>query len=215
MRSGSRPLPGPMSTSPPTVALLPGSIRASSLHRRLADVVGRGLAERGVEVGLVDLVDFPMPIYHGDEEAGAGAPRAAQALHDHLAGFDGIVILSPEYNGGPSPLLKNAIDWVTRVDRSTLRRPLVGLAATSPGSRGGVQGLALLRSIGEHMRLRLAATDFSLPDGANAMESTVDGWRLVSDDDARRLDDWLDEYVSFLHRHRAELTVSGEGGMER
>lgn len=190
-----------MSSTPPIVALLPGSTRADSLHRRLAAAMADGLVERRVQVDLVDLNEHPMPIYHGDDEAVAGPPPGALALHDRVAACDGLIILTPEYNGGPSPLLKNAIDWVTRVDRATLRQPLLGLAATSPGRRGGAHGLAVMRAIAEHMRLAIVDTDFSVPEGR--FTPVERSWRLADTSEADRLDRWLDSFVEQAIARRA------------
>lgn len=200
----SRPLAPVMSPpATPTVALVAGSIRSASVHRRLAQIVAAGFAARGVAPDVVDLTDYPLPIYHGDEEVASGAPPEAVELHDRLAGHDGLVFLSPEYNGGPSALLKNAIDWITRVDRSTLRGPVVGFAAASPGGRGAVNGLRVMRSIGEHMRLTLVEDDFSLPDAGTAIEAEGEGWRLAHDADRERLEAWLDRWVEHLDAVRA------------
>jgi chromate reductase, NAD(P)H dehydrogenase (quinone) len=204
-----------MSSTVPTVALLPGSIRASSLHRRLAAAVEDGLRQRHIDVDLIDLGDHPMPIYHGDDEAELGPPSQATALHDRIAACDGLILVSPEYNGGPSPLLKNAIDWVTRVDRGTLRRPLVGLVATSPGSRGGIHGLGVLRSIAVHMRLAIVDADFSLPEGHQRLEPVGGSWRVALDADAERFGQWLDVYVERLGEHRAARVAVDEGGTGR
>ncbi|HEY5663782.1 MAG TPA: NAD(P)H-dependent oxidoreductase [Ilumatobacter sp.] len=168
---------------PPRVALLPGSTRAASVNRRLAASLVAPFAALGIEAELIDLAEFPLPLYHGDHEATHGAPDAAVALHGRLAGCAGLVIVSPEYNGGPSPLLKNAIDWVTRVDRAVFRRLVIGLAAASPGSRGGIGGLAVLRRICEHMRLDVVPVDLSIATAGDAFEPTLDGWALCRADD--------------------------------
>jgi chromate reductase len=188
-----------------SVALVPGSSRAASIHRRLASVMAVELVRMGVTPDVVDLADHPLPIYHGDEEAASGPPDAAVELHDRLAAHDGVILLSPEYNGGPSALLKNAIDWVTRVERATLRRPLVGFAAASPGGRGGVNGLAVLRSIGEHMRLDLVDEEFSLPDAGDAIQPDGEGWLLATDEQRERLDRWLSDFVDRLRSRRASV----------
>lgn len=150
------------------VAVIPGSLRSGSLNRRLGRDLTTRLGTHGVEASLVDLADYAMPIYHGDDEASTGAPPSAVALHDRLAPLDGLIFVSPEYNGGPPALLKNTIDWVTRVDRATFRRHLVGLAAVTPGTRGGRAVLAAMRAMFAHMRLSVYDDMLSVPDGAGA-----------------------------------------------
>ena len=181
------------------VALLPGSIRAASVHRRLARVLADRLADHGVESEVIDLADYAMPIYHGDEEVESGAPVAAVELHDRLATFDGLILVTPEYNGGPTALLKNAIDWVTRVDRAVFAPMLLGLAAASPGSRGGTTVLGVMRTILEHMRLRVADDQLSLPRAGEAFEEVEDRTVLVRPEDAAAAEAFVAGYVASLH----------------
>jgi NAD(P)H-dependent FMN reductase len=132
------------------------------------------LSAHGLDPAVIDLADYPMPLYDGDDEAEHGQPVAAVALHDRLAGVDGLIVVSPEYNGGPSALLKNAIDWVTRVDRAVLKPLLIGLAAASPGPGGGLTGLSVMRSIVQHLRLDIVSDDLSIASCGDAFE-LVDG----------------------------------------
>src|SRR5512147_238381 len=91
-----------------------GSIRTDSLHRKLARAAAKELRQRGIDVTLIDLRDYPMPLYDGDLESSEGLPASALALRKLLASHDLLVIASPEYNGSFSALLKNTIDWTSR-----------------------------------------------------------------------------------------------------
>lgn len=150
------------------IALLPGSLRRDSVHRRLARALLPVFEDHAVRPSLIDLGDYPMSMYDGDDEATSGQPAAAVALAERIVAADGLVILSPEYNGGPSALLKNAIDWVTRVDREVLRSPLIGLAGASPGPRGARHGLSVMRQMCTHMRLDVIPTDLSVASCSDA-----------------------------------------------
>ena len=188
-----------LNVTSPRVALLPGSIRADSVHGRLAAALVPLLAARDLDAAVIDLADYPMPLYHGDDEAEHGQPAAAVALHDQLAEFDGLILVSPEYNGGPSALLKNAIDWVTRVDRAVLKPLLVGLAAASPGPRGGLNGLSVMRSIVQHLRLDIVGDDLSIASYGDAFE-LVDGVpALVRGHDIAAADLFVGGYAARLH----------------
>ena len=186
------------------VLLVPGSIRAGSLHRRLAAALAPLFEAHGLSVETVDLRDHPMPIYDGDAERELGPPAAAVELQARVAAGDAVVFLTPEYNGGPSALLKNAIDWVTRVERTTFRQPVIALAATSPGGRGAVNGLAVMRRIFDHMQLTVLDGDLSVPDGAAAFEvpagagdgpSTV---RFARDHDRARAEQFVARFADLL-----------------
>ncbi len=187
----------------PKVALLPGSIRSESMSRRLADVLVPILVDQGLAAEVIDLTDYPMPLYHGDEEAEFGPPDGAVALHDRIARFDGIIFVSPEYNGGPTALLKNSLDWVTRVDRAVFKRLLVGLAATSPGSRGARNGLSVMRSMCEHMRLDLAPDDLSIPDYRDAFGVVAGVPTLVRSDDVDAAEAFAIGYAQRMREREA------------
>ena len=136
----------------PRLLAFAGSVRRDSFNARLARFAAREAEAAGAEVLLLDLADFDLPLYNGDLEAGEGLPPGAARLKELFLAHDGFLIASPEYNGSISPLLKNAIDWVSRPVAG--QPPLVwyagkvaGLMAASPGALGGLRGLVHVRQI--------------------------------------------------------------------
>ncbi|MBO0663350.1 NAD(P)H-dependent oxidoreductase [Jiella sp. CQZ9-1] len=132
---------------------MPGSVRLGSHNRRLASEAMRLLSVTEAVVTRVDLADYPLPIYDGDFEIESGVPQNAQLLAQRIAAQDALLIVSPEYNASIPPLLKNAIDWASRV-RKVNERPVqpfkglvVGLASASPGRFGGQRGLEAVRVV--------------------------------------------------------------------
>ena len=91
-----------------------GSTRRDSLNRKLIQVATSIAAGAGAEVTLLDLNDYPLPLYNGDLEATAGLPEAALRLKEVFKAHDALMIASPEYNSSVPPLLKNTLDWVSR-----------------------------------------------------------------------------------------------------
>ncbi|HEY9676876.1 MAG TPA: NAD(P)H-dependent oxidoreductase [Drouetiella sp.] len=129
-----------------------GSGRKDSFNKKLVKVAAEGAREAGAEVTVIDLADYPMPIYDGDLESSEGLPENAKKLKQIFLEHQGLLVASPEYNSSISPLLKNAIDWVSRPEPG--QPPLVcydmkvvGLMAASPGLLGGLRGLVTVRSI--------------------------------------------------------------------
>lgn len=122
-----------------------GSARATSLNKRLARAAARLAEEQGAEVTFVDLKDYSMPVYCGDLEENEGVPEAARKLAGIVRAHDGVFIASPEYNSSLTPLLKNTLDWVSRLrsDEKPPRTPWHGRAfavgATSMGAMGGIR----------------------------------------------------------------------------
>ena len=140
-----------MSTVPKILAFA-GSTREASFNKRLVKVAAEGASAAGAEVTLIDLRDFPMPLYDGDLEASEGLPENVQKLKALFLDHQGLLISSPEYNGGMSAVLKNTIDWVSRSapgegGLAAYKDKVAGLVAASPGRLGGLRGLAHLRQI--------------------------------------------------------------------
>ena len=139
----------------PSVRILvfPGSIRTGAYSGRTADAGARELAAQGALVTRISLADYPMPIVDQDLEKEKGVPDTAVALARQIMAHDGMLIASPEYNASIPPLLKNAIDWVSRVRRDGARpiKPfegkVVGLCSSSDGNFAGIRGLYHLRAV--------------------------------------------------------------------
>src|SRR5690349_4598944 len=104
-----------MARPAPRVLVLGGSLRTGSHSAALAALAVQVLARRDVDVTRLSLADYPLPLYDADLEAEAGVPEAGRRLHAQLSGHAGVFVATPEYNASVPPLLKNAIDWVSRV----------------------------------------------------------------------------------------------------
>jgi NAD(P)H-dependent FMN reductase len=139
--------------SVPKVLVFSGSIRTGSFNGRLAALAAKELALAGADVTRISLEDYPMPIYDGDDEARTGPPASAAKLKAMIAAHHGVFVASPEYNASVTPLLKNALDWVSRV-RARDEPPLaafrhrafaIGSASNSP--YGGLRSLMALRQV--------------------------------------------------------------------
>ena len=92
-----------------------GSTREGSFNKKLARLAQHISTANGIEGVFVDLKDYPMPLYSGDLEAEHGPPQKAAEFKALLGEYQGVFIASPEYNSSVTPLLKNTLDWVTRV----------------------------------------------------------------------------------------------------
>lgn len=137
--------------SAPNIVALAGSTRRDSYNRRLIHLAAEAARKAGAGVTLVDLSDYPLPLYDGDLEQAHGLPERAAALGRLLARADGLLIASPEYNASVSALLKNTIDWLSRPGHdyggAVFSGKLAALVSASPAAFGGIRGLAHLRSI--------------------------------------------------------------------
>ena len=135
------------------ILVIPGSLRTGSHNARLAAAAAYEFAQAGAEVTRLSLGDFPLPIYDGDLQAKSGVPKNAVNLKRMIAAHHGVLVVTPEYNSSVPPLLKNTIDWVTRVQDSHETRGQVfrerpfAIAAASESRLGGTRALAALRLI--------------------------------------------------------------------
>jgi chromate reductase, NAD(P)H dehydrogenase (quinone) len=135
------------------ILVIPGSLRTGSHNVRLAAAAAYEFAQAGVEVTRISLGDFPLPIYDGDLQAKSGVPKNAVNLKRMIGAHHGVLFVTPEYNSSVPALVKNTIDWITRVQDTTESRGQVfrerpfAIAAASAGRLGGTRALAALRLI--------------------------------------------------------------------
>lgn len=133
--------------------VITGSERSGSLNRRLAAVGAQAARARGAQVTGFDLRALALPIYDGDLQKEQGVPDGARRLRDALHTSDALLLVTPEYNGFPPPLVINAFDWLSRLDAegshasglaATAGKP-AGLMSASPGLLGGLRALNYTR----------------------------------------------------------------------
>jgi chromate reductase len=137
----------------PKILVFPGSLRTGSHNVRLAALVVKELALAEADVTRISLADYPLPLYDGDLEAKPGPPHHAVQLKKMFAAHHGVFIVTPEYNASVPPLVKNTIDWISRVRErgepplAVFKRRAFALGAASPGGFGGMRSLLALRQV--------------------------------------------------------------------
>ena len=129
-----------------TILAFAGSARRDSWNRKVLEVAVAGAREAGAEVTVVNLGDFPMPIYNADWHAEHGVPPAMLELRRLMMAANGLLIASPEYNTSITPLLKNTIDWLSQSvngesDRAAFEGKVGGLMGASNGAFGTIRAL--------------------------------------------------------------------------
>jgi chromate reductase, NAD(P)H dehydrogenase (quinone) len=149
-----------------------GSARRDSLNKKLAQVAALLIDESGATTTWLDLNDYPLPIYHGDFEATQGIPDPVTDLAAILAAHPAWLIASPENNVSVSALLKNTIDWLSRLKgNDVFRGRTVALTAASPGAFGGVRGLYHLRAVLNSLGAEVIAAQMVLPAAHKAFSA--------------------------------------------
>ncbi|WP_378946295.1 NADPH-dependent FMN reductase [Mesorhizobium sp. ANAO-SY3R2] len=160
----------------PKILVFAGSIRTGAYSGKTADCAQKELALQGADVTRISLADYPLPIMDQDLEKAEGVPANAVALARLFVAHDAILIATPEYNGSIPPLLKNAIDWVSRVrsDGGVPLNPypgkLVALCSSSNGHFAGIRCINHLRAVLSHIQMEVISPQVSVPNGSEAFD---------------------------------------------
>lgn len=139
--------------APIKLLIIPGSVRTGSWNRKLAGIAADKARASDFEATECDLRALELPVYDGDIEASAGIPEGAYRFQQAILRSDAMLFVTPEYNGFPTPLVINALDWLSRIpDKAPQGSGLAatankaaGLMSASPGALGGLRSMNYLR----------------------------------------------------------------------
>jgi chromate reductase len=137
----------------PKILVIPGSLRIGSHNARLAALVAKELALAEAEVTRISLQDYTLPLFDADLASSSGPPQAAVKLKRMLMAHQGVFITSPEYSASVTPLLKNTIDWISRVRDAgepayaAFKGRVFALGSATNSGGGGVRSLMAMRQI--------------------------------------------------------------------
>src|ERR1700752_4849993 len=185
------------------ILVIPGSLRTGSLNAKLAATIALEFVAAGVEVTRISLSDFPLPIYDGDLQAKSGIPKNALNLKRMMGAHHGVLIVTPEYNSSVPALVKNTIDWISRVHDPQETRGQVfrdrafAIAAASGGRLGGARALAALRLILTACHAPVVPNQLAL---SFAEEAYDDKDRLKHANDIEALNAMLRQLIEFSQR---------------
>ncbi|MGB9992075.1 NADPH-dependent FMN reductase [Massilia sp. SM-13] len=152
-----------------------GSTRRDSSNKKLARAAAHAAVAAHSSVTWIDLRDYPLPLFDADIEA-QGLPDTLLRLRALVADHDALILASPEYNGFFPPVLKNALDWLSRPALGQERHavfkglPVLLLSAVG-GSNGGLAGLQQLRQQLVYLKARPHDRQFLLPQAAGAFDA--------------------------------------------
>ena len=179
------------------IITIPGSLRAGSYNRKLIALANELLLKRNVDLEALDLRDFPLPLYDGDFEEQSGLPESAAKLKAKLASAHGIIIASPEYNGGISGMFKNTIDWTSRGKGNPWTGKVVGLMGTTPGMWGTLRGMPQIRQVMSALSAHVIPQQINLPHAAKVLDEEGN---LLDEKLAGRVEKFIDAFLSFCGR---------------
>lgn len=177
--------------STPTLLGISGSLRAGATNRKL-------LREAARLFGPCSYVeaDLQMPLYDGDLEQEDGVAEEAIILAGQIAEADAVMISTPEYNKGPSGVLKNALDWVSRVEGNPWADKPLAVMSSAAGRAGGERAQLILRTFLVPFQPRLLlGPEIHLAGAQNQFD----------DDGTLTSDIYIRELTSLMQKLRAEL----------
>lgn len=167
-----------------TLVGLSGALRKDSTNTRLIHEAARLFGESDLNLG-----DLRFPLYDGDFEEAEGIPAVVQRLADQIAAADAVLISSPEYNKGPSGVLKNALDWVSRTKTAPWKNKPVAVMSAAAGRAGGERAQMVLRGFLLPFQPRvLAGPEMHLAGSSSEFD---DRGRLTSDFYTKTLSDLM------------------------
>lgn len=159
------------------ILAISGSSRRESLNQKLLEIAAHGARDAGADVTVVRLSDLDLPIYDEDHEAEYGLPNGARHLQALVETHHALLIATPEYNGGYTALLKNAVDWISRPrsDGSSGVALMAGKAAAlvsaSPGQLGGLRSQTGLRAVLDKLGMLVIPQAFALSMAHEAFDA--------------------------------------------
>jgi len=158
----------------PVLLTISGSLRKGSYNRMLLKAAAEAF-------GPADVIEanLHLPLYDGDLEDADGIPASVQTLADQIVRADAIVISSPEYNKGIPGVLKNALDWVSRVKGSVLKDKPVVVVSAAAGRTGGETAQFMVLSCLTQLQVRLLPGAAVLVAGA--MNEFDDNGALINE----------------------------------
>jgi NAD(P)H-dependent FMN reductase len=172
----------------PKILAFAGATRSQSWNKKLIRIAARAAEEAGAEVTLIDLRDYPMPLYDGDVEQAEGLPAMARELKALMVANQAFLLSCPEYNSSISGVLKNTIDWISRPQPNEARYvafkgKVAALLAASPTNLGGVRALLTVRQVLNMLGVLVLPTQFALAHAASAFNDDgslkEDGYRAA------------------------------------
>lgn len=152
-----------------------GSTREDSLNKKLVTEAADLAEQAGAHIIVIDLRDYPIPLYDGDLDEKEGIPANAKLLRQLMIQSQVILISSPDYNGSVSAVLKNAIDWATRSEangpsREAFKGKKFALMSASPSASGGAKGLTHLRDIIQNIGGTVIPKQVTIPKAYDAFD---------------------------------------------
>lgn len=175
------------------IVAIVGSLRKDSYNRQLAATI----QERNQNKFDMEILDIGiLPHYNQDEEN--NPPESVRDFKKKVKEADGVIILTPEYNWSIPGVMKNALDWLSRVDKVLIGKPVM-TAGASTGTMGTIRAQLHLRDILTALQVKLLspAGNEILVNQAAAKFDPETG-KLVDEATLTFIDDVVDRFLQMV-----------------
>lgn len=157
-----------------------GSNSSKSINKQLATIASSYV--EGAVVEILDLRDFPAPIYSQDIESNEGFPKSMVSFSEKIKEADGFIVSSPEHNGSMPAVFKNTIDWISRIGTKVFNDKPTVFLTTSPGTRGGASVLQHLLAIMPYQGAKIVGGH-----SLGSFNEKIDSNGLIEGDDKEKI----------------------------
>ena len=185
--------------TPIRVVAICGSLNPDSKTRAALRIVLQGAQEIGAEIQLIDLRDYALVFCDGGDES--NYPPDVFKLRDEVQQAQGIILGTPEYHGGFSGVLKNALDLM---GFNEFQGKVLGLVGVAGGSTGAINSLNGLRTVGRALRAWVVPPQISVPQAWKAFD---DAGQLKDGDLKKRLRELGREVARFAYLHTSDQAI--------
>lgn len=177
-----------------------GSLRRGSYTHETLRIALEGAAEVGAKTHLINLNDYPVDFCNGGEDEGS-YPEGVFKLRDEVGRARGIILGTPEYHGGYSGVLKNALDLM---GFDQIAGKMMGLVGVSGGGLGATNALVGLRAIGRALHAWVIPEQASIPE---AWKHFDDEGNLKNEDLEKRTKEVGRQVARFAFLHSSKKAM--------
>jgi len=150
------------------VAGICGSLRKGSFTRMALHVALAGAKEAGARTRLLDLSEYHLIFCDGKEDE-SGYPKDVFTLREEVRAAQGIILATPEYHGGYSGVLKNALDLMGFEE---FEGKMLGLVGVSGGGMGAFGAMNNLRAVGRALHAWVIPEQASIPEAYKVFDAS-------------------------------------------
>ncbi|MFZ5433233.1 MAG: NADPH-dependent FMN reductase [Calditrichota bacterium] len=179
------------------IATIAGSLRSGSYNRKLLALAEAALIRTGADVDHLDLHDFPLPSYNGDQEREHGLPEPAWKLQSRIAACQGVLIASPEYNGGIPGVFKNVLDWTSRGPHHPWSGKVIALMGATSGLWGTQRMMPQLRQAFQILGAHVIPQQINVREAAKVWDESG---QLLDDRLPERIETFAQEFLRIVER---------------